>query len=114
MIRNFVNNYLSKAGFVKADSLPADVRRWLLPESEAAGWTMPDPQVYANQADYYRKLSYIGTVVDIVADACIDSDFDIEDVEGTEDDAHPFIMLLDKPNPYDSRTEFLRAHFAYT
>lgn len=113
MIRNFVSNYLSKVGFIKADTLPADVRKWLMPESEAEQWRMPDPSVYGNQADLYRKLSYIGTVVDMIADACIDSDFDIVDDAGKENDLHPFAMLLDDPNPYDSRTEFLRAHFAW-
>ena len=113
MIRNFVSNYLSKAGFIKAETMPADVRRWLMPESEAEAWRMPDPSVYSRQADLYRKLSYIGTVVDMTADACIDSDFDVTDDAGVESETHPFVMLLDDPNPFDSRTEFLRAHFAW-
>lgn len=109
MIRNFVNTWLQQRGYIKADKLP----QWIVETAEAERWTMPDPQVYGNQADLYRKLSYIGTVVDVVADSCVDADFDITDANEQEDDNHPFIKLLDKPNPYDSRTEFLRAHFAW-
>ena len=74
---------------------------------------MPDPSLYDNQANLYRTLSYIGTVVDIVADACIDSDFDIVDLDGIESEDHKFVQLMENPNPFDSRTEFLRAHFAW-
>ncbi len=109
MLRNFINNWISGQGYIKADKLP----QWLLSESEAEKWTMPDPTVYANQADLYRKLSYIGTVVDIVSDACVDADFDIVNANEMEDDTHPFIKLLDKPNEYDSRSEFLRGHFSW-
>jgi len=109
MLRNYINNWIGKQGYIKADKLP----RWLLPESEAEKWMMPDPTIYGNQADLYRKLSYIGTVVDIVADACVDADFDITNEVEEEDDNHPFIKLLDKPNPFDSRSEFLRGHFGW-
>src|SRR5574343_63746 len=62
--------------------------------------------------ELYRKLSYIGAVVDIVADSCIDADFDIvDDATDEEIDTHPFMQLLKKPNEYDSRTEFLSAHY---
>jgi HK97 family phage portal protein len=99
--------------FFKADEKPA-VRRWLYPEAEAERWQMPDPAVYGNQADLYRKLSYIGTVVDIVANACVNADFDIiNTADGQEDDNHPLAKLLDRPNPFDSRTEFIRAHYAW-
>ncbi len=109
MLRNFIARQIAKAGFIKAEQLP----RWLLNESQATQWQMPDPSVYGNQADLYRKLSYIGTVVDIVTQACIAADIDVVDINGVEDDNHPFIRLLANPNPYDSRTEFLRGHFAW-
>ena len=109
MLRNFIARQIAKAGFIKAEQLP----RWLLNESQATQWQMPDPSVYGNQADLYRKLSYIGTVVDIVTQACIAADIDVVDSNGVEDDNHPFIRLLANPNPYDSRTEFLRGHFAW-
>lgn len=109
MIKNFIKTWLSKQGFIKADKLP----RWFLDTSEAEAWELPDPSLYSNQAKLYRNLSYVGTVVDIIADACIDADFDIVDKDDKENDEHPLIKLLDKPNPFDSKTEFLRAHFAW-
>ena len=109
MIKNFISTWLSKQGFVKADKLPP----WFLDTSEAEGWAMPDPAAHNSQAKLYATLSYIGTVVDIIADACIDADFDIVDKDDKEDEKHPLAMLLEHPNQYDSRTEFLRAHFAW-
>jgi len=100
-------------GYVKAGEPAKDARRWLFPESEAASWEMPDPSVYGNQADLYRKLADIGTVVDAVTNSCISANMDVEDANDVEDDSHPLIKLLDRPNPYDSRTEFLAGHFAW-
>jgi len=116
-----VENVLKRFGLVTerelSDAVKAEVgkraRRWFEPEADAEKWTMPDPSLYDNQANLYRTLSYIGTVVDIVADACIDSDFDIVDLDGIESEDHEFVQLMENPNPFDSRTEFLRAHFAW-
>lgn len=106
MLKNFMKR------FTKAE-IPKQVSRWLFPEAEAEHWTMPDPAVYANQADLYRKLSYIGTVADITAGACTDADFDIMGVNDKEVENHPLDNLLLKPNGYDSRTEFFRAHYMW-
>jgi phage portal protein BeeE len=109
MIKNFLGNALMRMGFMKAENLP----RWLLQESEALRWTMPDPQVYANQADLYRRSQPLGTVVDAIVNACVEADMDIEDGNGMEDDSHPFMQLLSHPNPYDSRVEYLRAKWSW-
>jgi len=104
MLKRFIN-------FFKSSS-PA-VTRWLYPEAEVARWEMPDPQVYGNQADLYRKLSDIGTVIDAVANSCAEADFDIVDADGVEYDDHPLALKLERPNEYDSRTEFMRAHYSW-
>lgn len=110
MLKNFMGLFSRKA----QQPIPAAVRRWLMPTAEAEQWEMPDPQVYGNQAHLYRTLSYIGTVVDIVGDACVDTDLDIIDkTTEKENDDHPLMQLLDNPNPYDSRTEFLGAHYRW-
>lgn len=112
MINKFISNYLARQGFIKAD-YSAQVGRWLLPEAEAAGWTMPDPATHEQQSALYTTLNYIGTVVDIVTETCIDSDFDIVDKDTEKEiDNHPLELLIEKPNEYDSRTEFLRGHFS--
>ena len=109
MLRNFINSWIGKQGYIKADKLP----QWLLSESEAEKWTMPDPAVYANQADLYRTLDYIGSVVDTVAKSCTDADFDVVGLDSKEIENHPLELKLKKPNQYDSRTEFMRAHYSW-
>lgn len=108
MLKNFVRFITGR----KAADDPR-VRRWLFPEAEADHWQMPDPTVYGNQANLYRQLSDIGTVVDAVANSCAEADFDVVDAEGLEYDDHPLALLLERPNEYDSKTEFFRAHYSW-
>ncbi len=105
MLKNFIS-YLFKADISKP------VARWLLPEAEAEEWQMPDPAIHENQTKLYATLDTIGAVVDIVTETCIDADFDILDSNDKEIDNHPFDLLINKPNEFDSRTEFLRGHFS--
>jgi HK97 family phage portal protein len=83
---------------------------WLLATADAEKFNTPDLSVYANQADFYRKLSWVLAAVTHVATEAALVDFNVERAEG-EDSAeipnHPFELLLRKPNPLDSRYEFL-------
>lgn len=98
--------------FTKAD-IPKQTARWLMPESEAEQWVMPDPATHESQSQLYSMLDYIGAVVDIVTETCIDADFDIvNDSTEKEIEGHEFEKLLKRPNEFDSRTEFLRGHFS--
>ncbi|MFH1372087.1 MAG: hypothetical protein ABII09_12495, partial [Planctomycetota bacterium] len=40
---------------------------WLAETADAAQNTMPDPTIFANQADLYRLSPILGTAVDILA-----------------------------------------------
>jgi len=91
--------------------------RWQLAEAEAAKYDIPDPSVYANQADTYRLVSWVLQSVDAVATACALTDFEVkrvvQDKEPVDIPNHPFELLLRHPNPLDSRFEFLYATVAY-
>jgi HK97 family phage portal protein len=113
MLKNFLNRF----GYISRDDIEAAIKaqlpRWLLSTAEAEQWTLPPMELYTTQAELYQKLDDIATAVDIVASTCTDADIDVIDGAEKEDDKHKFIQLLQRPNGEDSRTEFLKAHFAY-
>jgi phage portal protein BeeE len=81
--------------------------RWMGATAEAEAFSLPDPSVYANQADLYRRLSWVLTAVDLVAQAVSLVGGHVEDTSEKEIDGHEFTQLLSHPNPLDSRIEFL-------
>jgi HK97 family phage portal protein len=91
--------------------------KWQLLTAEAEKYIMPDPSVYANQADMYRVVSSVLQAVDAVSSAAALSDFEVARMiagkEHKDIPNHPFELLLMRPNPLDSRYEFLYATVAY-
>lgn len=89
---------------------------WQLETAEAEKWSQPDPNVYKNQADLYRTLSWVMTAVDITASTAALVPFSVTSAIGEQEPKaitnHPFEMLLRHPNPLDSRFEFLYATVA--
>lgn len=105
---------------VKAAMLES-MPRWLAETADGERFNLPDPSVYGNQADLYRKLSYVLMAVDNTAKASAVTKFSVmRNVAGKEPKDipnHPFEMLLNHPNPLDSRYEFLygsSAHYDLT
>lgn len=93
----------------------AEYPRWLLETADAFSLRMPDPSVYGNQADLYRKLSWVLSACEISAQFAATAKFNvsrvINDKEPRDIPNHPFEMLLKKPNPLDGRYSFLVASF---
>lgn len=91
--------------------------RWQLETARAEQWNMPDPSIYYNQANLYRRISSIFTAVDIVASAGALTPFSVKrvmvDKEPKDIPNHDFEMRLNRPNPEDSRYEFLYATIAF-
>lgn len=94
------------------DNLP----RWLLETAGAEKWQLPDPSIYGNQADLYRRLSWVFAAVGHVAQAGALAAFSVaQAVKGKEPKdipLHDFELLLMHPNDIDSRYEFLYATIA--
>lgn len=91
--------------------------RWQLETAEAERFNLPDPSVYGNQADLYRKLSWVLLAVDLVASAASLTPFSVARVisgkEPKDIPNHPFEELLAHPNELDSRYEFLYATISF-
>jgi hypothetical protein len=90
---------------------------WQLQTAEAERYTLPDPSIFGNQANLYRRLPAVFISVDIVSSAAALTEFSVARViaekEPKDIPNHPFEMLLAQPNPLDSRYEFLYGTIAY-
>lgn len=91
--------------------------QWQLETARAERWNLPDLSIYYNQANLYRRISSIFTAVDIVASAGALTPFSVARLivgrEPKDIPNHPFELLLNQPNPEDSRYEFLYATIAF-
>lgn len=89
--------------------------QWLLDTAGAQQYSIPDLSIYGNQADLYRKLSWVLAAVTHVASEAALTKFSVEQMQGAEqaeEKNHAFEMLLKKPNPLDSRYELIYATVA--
>lgn len=91
--------------------------RWQLETAGAEKFNLPDPAVYDNQAQLYRKLAWVLTAVDMTAQSAALTPFGVKRIiqgrEPKDIPNHPFELLMNNPNPLDSRFEFLYATIAY-
>ena len=107
---------LTKFGALKATIAPDEIPDFLHARAAAARWDMPDTGAYENQAKLYARLSWIYSAVKTIGEACALQKLNVKKQfrEKTRDiDNHPFELLLNKPNPLQSRFEFLRDSVSY-
>lgn len=99
----------------KANFLPYEP--WQLETARAERYTLADPSKYEAQAELFRKISWIVQAVDITSSAAALTPFSVARLvagkEPKDIPNHPFELLLNHPNPHDSRYEFLYAAIAF-
>jgi HK97 family phage portal protein len=84
--------------------------------ARAQQFTVPDGQVFDNQARLVHQLSWIYTAVMKTAELAAGAQFSVQRLSGEERQDvpnHPFERLLARPNPLQGRSEFLIATYAY-
>ena len=109
--------YISKKQFdlqlteaVKRE-IDENLPHWLGATADAMRYSMPDPSIFANQADLYRLSSDLGSAVEILGNDVGTAKFNVKRYRGEnviDIDNHPFELLLRNPNPVDSGLEFAR------
>lgn len=92
------------------------VPQMLLAMADAERWSGPSFALSENQAELYARLSWVAIAVQFIADAASAQEFDVkrrtgEDLKDIPN--HDAEILLSKPNPLMSRSEFLFGTFAY-
>uniref|UniRef100_A0A6M3JC47 Putative portal protein n=1 Tax=viral metagenome TaxID=1070528 RepID=A0A6M3JC47_9ZZZZ len=111
------DNLMRRVGYVRA-AAPAQAKRppWLIATAEASHYNIPSGELWGAQAELYQRLSWIYIAVTHVADMVAKTRLTVrkrvgEDVEEIAN--HPFEMLMERPNPDDSKYELLVATVAY-
>ena len=88
---------------------------FLAEAAEQARYTVPDYGLADNQLKLYQALSWVNIAVSIVSTTAAGTPFCVEKRIGEEQEAienHPFELLLDNPNPLQSRFDLWEATFA--
>lgn len=104
--------YLKDFQKVSAKAQIDNPPNWLLRTAEAEQYALPDPSVYENQSDLYRKISWILSACENVAKVGAPVPFNVKKKVGEDErdiSNHPFELLLQEPNPLDSRSELIKA-----
>jgi HK97 family phage portal protein len=89
---------------------------WLLAQAQAEQFNIPQPGLPQAQAELYQRLTWVQMAIHAVASMSATTALSVKRLEGEDANDvpnHPFEMLLDKPNPLQSRYEFLESIFAY-
>ena len=89
---------------------------WLYAEADAEKYNIPDYSMYQAQSNLYRQLSWFQSAVSLTAQSCAIVPFNVKEMVGEKDKDipnHDFERLLLKPNPLQSRFEFLDSVFSY-
>lgn len=84
--------------------------------AEASQFNIPSGKLSQTQAELYQRISWVNIAVSNVAKLASTVKFEVKSVEGeklTQIENHPFEQLLRKPNPLQSRFEFLETTYAF-
>ncbi len=106
----FVNEKQFNVKLSEAVKLEIDknLPKWLGETADAAKWNMPDPSIFANQADLYRVSPILGTAISILSSDIGTAKFNVKRMVGEETrdiPNHPYELLLRNPNEADSGLE---------
>lgn len=95
---------------------PAAVPAWLRAGATDEAWRIPDMTQTERQAGLYQQLSWLQSAVGILARTAAAATYSVSRRQGertTPIVSHPFELLLQQPNPLQSRFELLEATFAW-
>lgn len=105
--KEFTNRVTEAVKLELDKALPA----WLGETAEAEKWDIPDPSIFANQADMYRLSPVLGTAISILGNDIGTSKINVKRMVGEElrdIPNHELEVRLRNPNPADSGLEFMQ------
>jgi HK97 family phage portal protein len=111
---NIIDRFLVRFGYAKMQP-GAVTERVPLTMANDYRWEIDPSKLLENDA-LYRKIGWIFSAVNAVAEYGAGVKFSVSSMAGEEENDipnHPFEVLLRKPNPLMSRAEFLGASFSY-
>jgi len=102
-------NILDRLGIARKAEIK-NLERWQRETADAQQWTLPDPYIFANQADLYRLDPNLGTVLEKFAQSVGLLTFNVrrrKEEELVDIPNHEFEVLIDSPNPLMTGMELL-------
>lgn len=100
---------IPRATPAKAQPL-TDAPAFLRADAIAEAYSIPDRSLPEAQLELYQRLTWVQIAVSAVADVAAGTPFNVLSIQGedTQDiPNHPFELLLRRPNPLNSRAEFI-------
>ncbi len=103
---------------IKAEQSKA-IPAMLLAQADSQRWDMPEATVAEKQAKLYATLTWIATAIDRTAEIASAAEFSVRKLadgpDGEDKDIpnHAFELRLLRPNPAQSKGEFLRDAFSW-
>jgi len=114
--QSLLDRIASSIGYVKKEA-PQPAPEWYTASAAVNMYGgIPDPSIYGNQADFYRKLSWVNIAVNLVSYAAASVDYQVKKYVGDKPNPvinHPFERLLRRPNPEQDRFDYFQSIFAY-
>jgi len=116
---SILDTLAARLGYAKAQTPARAAPAEMLTMADGYRWDMPSALTAEKQLQLYALVTWIGTAIDIPAAIAADGVYRVRRIAGeaggADDEAivnHPLELLLDRPNPGQSKGEFLRD--AYT
>lgn len=106
-----------RAEHYRKTAMVQNLAPWQVQTASAERWSIPqDGHLYRRQAELYQRLSWVQIAVSIPARMVATVPFNVKQYQGeklTDIPNHDFERLLAKPNPLQSRFEFLEMLYSY-
>ena len=109
------DRWLNRIGYAKTQEVKNPPGH-MLAHAGSAKYKIPEYDLAGSQVKLYQQLSWVNIAVSMVAKSCATTAFEVKQLVGEDKKEivnHPFELLLRKPNPLQSRFEFLEATFAF-
>ncbi len=113
---NIFDRFLQRIGYTKAVGKQPVYPQMILADAAGAYMDWPTSYGYEESAKMFTRLSWVNTAISIFAQTAAITPLNVLEMVREEDQDisnHPFEQLLLKPNPNQSRFEFLEATFAF-
>jgi HK97 family phage portal protein len=110
---NIFDKILLNIGIMTRNAFKQEIKkleRWQIDTASSQQWLMPDPYIFANQADFYRLNANLGAALDLLAEDVGNATFNVKRRRGEETidiPNHEFELLLESPNPLETGAELV-------
>ena len=111
------DNIAKRMGFQKIQDVKQPFAPWLSATAAHEENISPNLTSMTAQQDLYKRLTWVSIAINHVAEQVALVDFNVSKLENEKSEQiinHPFEMLLDRPNPAESRFELIKTTVANT